>query len=276
MGREVPDDRVAEMTAPDVVYVVRPGEKNEELRYSIRSVIANLPHRKVWISGYCPKWLTGVGHINPGIKPGGHVSAKANLRAACEHPEVSEEFVYMNDDFFVMQPMDQIPVLHRGSLSEVVSRERMASSYQRAMGKTLAILRKQGIAEPLMYDMHAPMTVTKTGMLAALALCSYPMIQERTIYGNIQGIGGEKRRNHKIRRQDNGWQSWPFLSTNDHTFRSLPVGEHIRGAFRSPSPYETEPPPRVREPRAPSPGVVGRRPIRRTAHSTIRRIQVRA
>ena len=70
---------------PDIVYVVRPGERNEELRYSLRS-LSNLPHGRVWIAGYMPKWVTGVEHIPSPAKPGSHVHAKANLRAACQHP----------------------------------------------------------------------------------------------------------------------------------------------------------------------------------------------
>jgi hypothetical protein len=262
------------MSLPDVVYVVRPGEKNEELRFSIRSVIANLPHRKIWIAGYCPKWLTEVGHIKVPTMPGGHVSAKANLKAACLEPEVSEEFVYMNDDFFIMEPVERMPVMHRGPLSEVVKTEKWAGGYQRAMAKTLAILTKQGIEEPLMYDLHGPMLVTKTGMLEALALCSGAMIQERTIFGNMQGVGGERRRNYKMRRGQGGWSKWPFLSTNDNTFRTLPVGQHIRATFKVPSPFETDPP--VRVPRTPSrPVAPARRPIRRTAASTIQRVRPR-
>ncbi len=66
------------MTHPDVVYVVRPGDKNEELRYSIRSVIANLPHRKVWIAGYKPTWLSDdLGYIKVQTKPGGHETPSA-------------------------------------------------------------------------------------------------------------------------------------------------------------------------------------------------------
>jgi hypothetical protein len=225
------------MTAPDVVYVVRPGERNEELRYSLRS-LSNLPHGKVWISGYCPKWVTGVGVIPTQTKPGGHQHAKANLRAACEHPEVSEQFVYMNDDFFVMQPMDELPVMHRGPLADLVRSGMMASAYTGALRRTLAILKEQGIAEPLMYDLHAPMLVTKAGMLKALDLCQKPQCQERTLFGNLQRVGGELHRNHKVGRTHRGWQTWPFLSTNDNTFRSLPVGGYIRGRFPEGSPYE--------------------------------------
>lgn len=235
---------------PDVVYVVRPGEKNEELRYSLRS-LRNLPHGKVWIAGYCPSWVTGVGAIPVSTRPGGHRSAKANLTAACEHPEVSESFVYFNDDFFVMQPMDKVPVMHRGPVSDLVGNTQMLNAYTRASRLTLEILRSKGIAEPLMYDLHAPMTVTKHGMLEALALCSSQMIQERTMYGNLNSVGGELARNHKVRTQK-GWQSWPFVSTNDASFRGNPVGKFIRAAFPDQSEYETEPPPaKVREQRRP-------------------------
>lgn len=266
------------MTLPDVVYVVRPGEVNEELRYSLRSLV-NLPHGTVWIAGHKPRWVTDeVRHIPVQAKPGSHVNAKANLRAACQHPEVAERFVYFNDDFFVMQALTELPVMHRGPLSAVIQSGNMATAYTRAMRKTLDILAARGVAEPLMYDLHAPMLVDKAGMLEALALCSYPMVQERTLYGNLQAIGGERRHNHKVRRSEKGWSSWPFLSTNDSTFASLPVGDHIRATFPDRSPYETDAPPRQsrRHPqRVAAPGVT-RRPVRYTNDSVIRRISVAA
>ena len=261
---------------PDIVYVVRAGERNEELRYSIRSVVANLPHGKVWIAGYCPTWLgNDIGVIKVQSRPGGHQSAKANLRAACEHPEVSESFMYFNDDFFVMQPMDALPVMHRGSLADAAKNDRMASAYQRHIGKTLGVLSTLGITDPLTYDMHAPMTVTKTGMLQALELCAKaPMLQERTLFGNMQEVGGVRAHNFKVRRQDRGWSTWLFISTNDNTFARLPVGQYIRSQFTEPSPFEVSPPPVARGVR---PVPTGRRPIRRHAGtSTIRRIGGRA
>ena len=44
----------------DLVYIVCPGDQNEELRYSLRSVARNLPGRRVWIFGHTPPWVTGV------------------------------------------------------------------------------------------------------------------------------------------------------------------------------------------------------------------------
>ena len=251
---------------PDVVYVVRPGEKNEELRYSLRSLV-NLPHGEVWIAGHCPKWVSAeVRRIPVSTRIQGRQSAKANLRAACEHPEVSESFVYMCDDFFVMQPMESVPAMHRGPVADIVRNHRLASSYTRALEKTAAILTERGIAEPLMYDLHAPMLVTKRGMLEVLDLCDSALMHELTLYGNLHHIGGERRPNHKIHRRDSGWQDWPFLSTNDSGFSTLPVGKFIRDRFPDQCPYEATPPSPERQPRP------MRRPVRYRRIETRRKV----
>lgn len=40
----------------DIVYFVKESAKNEELRYSLRS-LKNFPHGRVWFYGYCPSFL---------------------------------------------------------------------------------------------------------------------------------------------------------------------------------------------------------------------------
>ncbi len=42
----------------DIVYFVKESAQNEELRYSLRSVEKNFPHRNVWFVGGKPKGLT--------------------------------------------------------------------------------------------------------------------------------------------------------------------------------------------------------------------------
>ena len=44
----------------DVVYIVKEDPRNEELRYSIRSVCENFPVRNIWIFGYCPRLFCGL------------------------------------------------------------------------------------------------------------------------------------------------------------------------------------------------------------------------
>lgn len=103
---------------PDIVYPVRPGTINEELRYSLRS-LANVPHGRVWIAGHRPPWARGVGHIPVPPQATKYLGSTANLRAAVEHPEVAEEFLYFNDDFFVMTAVQEVPALHRGPVDRV-------------------------------------------------------------------------------------------------------------------------------------------------------------
>lgn len=103
---------------PDVVYINRPGDENEELRYSLRS-LKNLPHDRVFIVGYSPVWVRGCESIAVDPQRSKHASAESNLIAACSSLEVSDPFYVFNDDFYVMQEMETIPVLHEGPLSEV-------------------------------------------------------------------------------------------------------------------------------------------------------------
>ena len=41
----------------DIVYIVKNTEYNGELRYSLRSVCKNFPHRNIWIVGNLPKGI---------------------------------------------------------------------------------------------------------------------------------------------------------------------------------------------------------------------------
>jgi len=228
---------------PDVVYVNRPGEENEELRYSLRS-LRNLPHGTVWIAGYTPSWVQGVESIPvPGIGDK-QKSALANLIAALEHPEVSDPFYLFNDDFYVMRSTDEIPVLHLGSLQRSIEEHQFGSAYRLAMQKTYDRLIQEGADEtgPLLsYELHAPILIEKLGMQLALSLgkgiYGYHL---RTAYGNLMEVGGTEVKDFKVYRteKETEYREWPFLSTSDRTFRFHPAGRYVRETFPDPSPYE--------------------------------------
>src|SRR5688572_13246658 len=100
--------------APDIVYVCRPGDDNEELRYSLRS-LRNLPHGRVFVAGYCPVWVSSeVERIPVPRMSDKHTHALASLVAAMNDERVSDPFVMFNDDFYIMRPMDRVPILHTG------------------------------------------------------------------------------------------------------------------------------------------------------------------
>lgn len=101
--------RIDEQT--DVVYPVKLTRNgNRELRLSLRS-LSNIPHRNVYVvAPERPEWLSGdVRFIEC---PDDHVSyenVNRKLLAACSVDDLSENFIFMNDDIFIMQKMTEIP-----------------------------------------------------------------------------------------------------------------------------------------------------------------------
>jgi hypothetical protein len=238
----------------DIVYVCRPGDDNEELRYSLRS-LRNLPHGKVWIAGYCPSWVSDeVGRIPVPQMASKHQHALASLIAAMDHPEVSDPFLLFNDDFYVMQPMDRIPVLHNGPLEKVIE-EHAKSTYREAMEKTAEVLRNTALAvEPFYgYEIHCPMEFEKLALGLILTLGQkVSRYQYRTVYGNYRkteyGDSGTQCSDIKVYRSTKGhdYRNWSLLSTSDRTFKFHPVGRYIREQFSEVSPYEKAIPQRQR------------------------------
>ncbi|GAA2946000.1 MULTISPECIES: hypothetical protein [Streptomyces] len=229
------------MGHPDIVYVVRPGEHNPQLRYSLRS-LANLPHRQVWVAGHCPAWVRDVGAIPVPGQPTKYLSSTANLRAAAEHPDVAEDFLLFNDDFFVMQPIGVMPVLHRGPVNQVEGyyAARAQGKYLRGLRETRALLADLGVPAPLSYELHVPMPMTKTRALETLDTGQHlDVLHKRTLYGGLYSLGGRHITDPKILTRGNHFsRAAPFLSTMPDTFNYGQVGAFIRARFPTPSPYE--------------------------------------
>jgi hypothetical protein len=64
-------------------------------------------------------------------------------------------------------------------------------------------------------------------------------VHNRTLYGNLERIGGRKSADCKVySERDKGYEAWPFISTNDAGFHRLAAGRYIRAAFPDRSVYE--------------------------------------
>lgn len=211
----------------DVVYYVRPGEHNEELRYSLRS-LANLPHDRAWVVGHKPAWVTGVEHISGNTARGPQANAIANLGLACEAIR-AERFVVFNDDFYVMDPVLAVPTYHAGPLSE---RTRPMSADLRIARDALAEL---GHKDPIDWTLHLPFVVWRRRLERVLALLTSPA-EWRTMYGNLAGIAGERADDVKVRRRSDPIPDGPFLSSSPATFPAL--ARLLRQRFPTPGPYE--------------------------------------
>jgi len=220
----------------DVVYPVasrpRSGSATDELRFSLRS-LAHIPHDRVFIAGWKPEWVKNVTHVGTVQSKGRWENAFRNMKAVLD--QVSEEFVLMNDDFFIMEPFDRIPVLHRGPMGTVGQN----SSYQKARANVYRIAQTAGVEEPLSYELHVPFVYDRDLLKETLGHLNGENIAgfQRSLYGNWNRIGGEYMADCKV-TSNRPVPDVPFLSTSDASFRGGKIGKLIRERFPEPSPYE--------------------------------------
>jgi hypothetical protein len=179
----------------DCVYICGPGY-NEELRYSIRSVVANLPHANIWVVGDRPGWYTG--NFIPvkltGVK---YNNARNNLSAIVNSTEISDQFYLMNDDFFVLNKIDNFVDWNSGSLyKKVVLYEELVSNswYTKMLSNTYKRLVRLGFKDPIDYELHVPMKMEKDKLAKVL---KYTTELWRSMYGNMFEVGGDEHEDVK-------------------------------------------------------------------------------
>lgn len=233
---------------PDLVYVVRPGDDNEELRYSLRSVAQNAPHRKVWIVGTVPRWVRNVEALPLEPHPEKFANQRQSLQAACVRDDLSDVFVLMNDDHFVTEKIPSWPTFHLGLSSEFIARRleggRVRNTWVKAVRATAIWMAEQGHGDVLCYEAHVPLLFNRTalaGLLAAYPQGRYLTVGEMYAVAGAGGVG-EQVGNAKVKTDEEFDEkaalAMPFLSSNETSFGELRVGEYVRSLFPTPGKYE--------------------------------------
>ncbi len=220
------------------------GAGDDELRHSLRS-LANLRQvDRVAVSGLHPEWLADdVLRVTPAPHPPGKFqSAWANLVAAVNDPRVSDEFVLMNDDFFVLEPVDDLPVLARCRWSEWHPTMSRGGARRRNTAAALALL---GVDPVLTYEGHRPLVVDKRVMRDVIPAVDAQNqraapVWVRTVYGNAAyGGRGEVVGDAKIyRHRDMPAEGQAFVSTSDQAWETGRVGQWLRARFPDPCRHE--------------------------------------
>lgn len=225
----------------DCVYVCRAGN-NEELRYSIRSIVKNLPHANIWLVGGKPEWYNGnfIEAKDYGRK---FQNIKNCLRVVADSPDISERFILMNDDFFITKKMNSLPIMHGGSLFMKTHEYKMLdprSEYVKLLELTYRELVRLGVESPIDYDIHVPMVMDKTNLKSILEYEGFP----RSMYGNIVGIGGDKIRDVKtyakgplISRSYKFDDNSEFISSEGTSFK-LNLKDKLQTMFPEKTKYE--------------------------------------
>ena len=225
----------------DIVYPVRKlAEGNSELRYSLRSVAKNLPHRNVWVVGEEIGWLGSLVRFMPAEDEGkAFANVNQKLLAAVENDLISDPFVFMMDDIFVMKEVNDIPYYAIGrTLTERARTYDVYGRYWRDLDETQQILwflRKSDID----FEAHAPILFQKAGLRRILK--KYPTSgHRRTLYGNIFKKKPTYVSDFKIYEEDvEPDAETPYISTCVESWReSSKTYQLVTSEFAEPCEYE--------------------------------------
>lgn len=205
----------------------RNGE-NEELRYSIRSVMHFFPNAEIWLIGGKPSWYTG-NYIKVTQGSSKYLNVKNGITALLQNKNIKNTFIYMNDDFYLTAKPNFSKTYHRGTIEKYLNDSLSCCSkyvYVKLMNRTYNKIKKIVKENVLNYELHIPIKISKD-----LLEKSYSRVDLwRSFYGNVNKLGGIEIEDCKVyphHISDNLdlnrfiKDHSPFLSSNDNTFEFL-------------------------------------------------------
>ena len=212
----------------DFVYICKEGI-NEELKYSIRSVIESFPDSNIWVVGGKPDWYVG-NYINVEQKESKYKNAVENLKTISTSDQISESFVLMNDDFYIIKKINKIENFHGGYLLNKINLYQKLngnSQYTRKLSGTYKKLKALGFENPLDYELHVPMIMEKEKLKIILELID--QFLWRSIYGNKFEVGGTEMQDVKVytsgplvlKSYNLNIDSHTYLSSADSSFNNI-------------------------------------------------------
>lgn len=227
----------------DLVYICRSGE-NEELRYSIRSMVENFPHDEIWVVGGKPSWYVG-NHIPVAQGRIKYENAQNNLKAIVESEAISEQFVIVNDDFYAIKPIKKIYNFASGTLHkklESYSARHPSSYYTNLIMLTYKKIKQMHGEDfiPIDYDIHVPMVYEKSKLKP---LIKYTLLW-RSLYGNTYNVPYRIMKDVKIYRYNREEalkeiieRNVRYISSDDESFEYV-KDNLLAEMFPYPSKYE--------------------------------------
>lgn len=227
----------------DIVYVVKDSAYNDELKYSLRSVEKNFPHNRVWFYGGKPIGIhpdKQVAIVQKGKTKWDKVRSLIGM--ICENDEITEDFVLFNDDFFVLQPVVNLPSFCDGTLDNLANKiieknNGRPSPYTNKIIEA-SILLKKAKRTTHNFELHAPMIINREKMLKTRE--RFPDAPaSRSLYGNYNKLKPRQLNDTKIvSLRGKPGLSKVFVSTEDRSFSDGEVGEYIRSLFPTKSRWE--------------------------------------
>lgn len=226
---------------------VRPGESNEELRFALRSWETNLllpGGLTLWTVGFKPSWLEPDRHIDGNRYDSMPMAVFDNVRegARAAAAEGFEEAIFMNDDFFCLDPVGSVIAVCRNStLAEHVLQfpPNAGMWWPRSLRATLSWANENGFHKAMSYEVHRPLICDPRDMAEVLGgiECNDPIPQWRTVYGAKYLPDAVPVQDCKLGLASSGVGT-PWVSTSDQSWRRYARDMTVR--FRKQSKWELD------------------------------------
>lgn len=205
-----------------------------DLRYALRGFELYLKPSKIYLIGAKPAWVTGVEHIPATDRPKSHQRERNIFEKLLLYP--GEEFVYGNDDHFLMQPWEEEYVFD-GMLAAKYAQFPRGSRYKITLANTLTLAPTEKF-----YDLHCPMTMHRE-YLHKLIKCLWHLpfgFALKTLYAMTARISGTQYPDWKLRapfKMSNVTGRKWFSTADGVVGESIKVMEKL---YPKPSKYEVK------------------------------------
>jgi hypothetical protein len=211
----------------DIVIPIGDGSSwnDNELRYCLRAVdkyakdIGN-----VYLIGRKPSWVRNVNHIHVTDTPGPENKERNicnKVLAACNDARITPEFIFMNDDHFLLSEIPPLPFYYQQNLEASLVRRQIQDQYWNALNNTHRALVKEGF-RTVNFDIHCPIIYDKEAFKQVMAMydwtipCGYVI---KSLYCNTLEVTGMLEMDLKIKHRLNCFQLEAL--TKDRKFFSI-------------------------------------------------------
>ena len=187
-----------------------------ELKYCLRAIEKHLiGYRDIYIVGKCPDWIQNVIHIPMHDTSYSSTNIHNKIMRAIEIGSLSDEFLFMNDDHFLLDRLDvgarDVHYWHHQKLSDllqVVTNE----PYKRQIWNTIDLLttKQKSIKN---YDIHMPVVYNKYHYKRIMKDVDWSIEQGyciKSLYCNEMAFWGTKHEDpllnrHKSKEEIDAW-----------------------------------------------------------------------
>lgn len=208
-----------------------------ELKYCLRGIEKFVQEPEITIIGDLPKWIKNVTHIPFKDNPQNQFRSR-NIYDKIML--VDHDFLFFNDDHFLLEPFSADTYHYSGTLSSELNRRSLSGSYRKTIQNTLGLY-----GDLKNFDTHCPIFY-RLEILDILQNLNWGRPQGyciKSIYALLAGIEGTEYPDLKIRtpllekqirQQIEGRQ---YFSTGNSSFNKAMINV-LEGLFPAKSKYE--------------------------------------